>query len=210
MTNAPPLWPWLYPEPLLLASGSAARAAMLRAAGLAIETDPARIDERAVEAPLREAGLLATDHALALARAKALDVSRRHRGRWVLGADQTLDAADHPGVKAANRAEAQIFLKALSGRRHQLHSAAAIARDGVILFETIESAMLEMRTLNDAFIACYLDRTGDESMSSVGGYQIEAIGLNLFERVDGDHNVIVGLPLLPLLSFLRRIGAVAS
>lgn len=210
MTIPSSTWPWLHELPLLLASASATRAAVLRAAGLAIEPEPARIDERAIETPLRVAGVNAADRALALARAKALDVSQRHGGRLVLGADQTLDAAGHPGVKAANRAEAQAFLKALSGGAHALHSAAAIARDGAILFECVECAQLRMRRLDDAFITSYLDRTGDESMSSVGGYQIESIGLHLFDHIDGDHNVIRGLPLLPLLSFLRRIDAIAS
>lgn len=205
-----PAWPWLESKPLLLASGSAARAQLLRAAGIAIDIAPAIIDERAVEAPLRDAGVNAADRALALARAKALHVAAAHPGRLVLGADQTLDAAGHPGAKAADRAEAKRLLKILSGRAHQLHSAVAIAREGAILFCCVASARLQMRHLGDDYIEAYLDRTGDESLSSVGGYQIESIGAHLFERVDGDHSVILGLPLTPILSFLRRIGSVAS
>lgn len=203
-------WPWLDSSLLILASGSATRVAMLRAAGVALEQQKPDVDERAVEAPLRAAGVNAADRALALASAKALDVSQRHQNRLVLGADQTLEAADHPGVKARDRAEARVFLKALAGRKHSLHSAVAIARGGTILFQSVETARLRMRALNDHFIATYLDHVGDESLSSVGGYRIEAEGLNLFDRIEGDHDVILGLPLLSTLSFLRRIGALAS
>lgn len=203
-------WPWLLDEPLLLASGSATRAAMLEAAGLPIEARTPSTDERAVEAPLIAAGLTSPDRALALARAKAIDVSKGDPGRLVLGADQTLAASGHPGVKARDRAEARSFLASLAGAGHRLHSAAVVARGGVAIFACVESAELVMRSVSDSFIDAYLDRAGAESLSSVGGYRIEGLGAQLFGRVNGDHNVILGLPLFPVLSFLRRIGALAS
>ncbi|MBN9063460.1 MAG: hypothetical protein BGP06_09605 [Rhizobiales bacterium 65-9] len=203
-------WPWLLDAPLLLASGSATRAHMLEAVGLPIETRKPSTDERVIEAPLIAAGLGPADRALALARAKALSVSQDHPDRLVLGADQTLAAAGHPGVKARDRAEATAFLKGLCGAEHALHSAAVVARDGIAVFACVDSARLVMRQVSDGFIETYLDHVGDESMSSVGGYRIEGLGAQFFAHVSGEHNVILGLPLFPVLSFLRRIGALAS
>ena len=210
MTTGRTDWPWLADRPLLLASGSATRAAMLRAAGLPVETESADIDERALDEPLRAAGASAIDRALALARAKALDVARKYPGRLVLGADQTLAAPNHSGAKARDRAEARAQLQRLSGRAHRLHSAAALARDGAVLFACVETATLHMRALSSDFVDRYLDREGDAALTSVGGYRIEETGALLFDRIDGDHAVILGLPLLPLLAFLRRHGALAA
>ncbi len=209
MTGAGSSWPWLLTEPLILASGSATRAKMLRAAGLPVETDRPQTDERALEAPMRAAGIGAADRALALARAKALDVSRRRSGRLVLGADQTLDAAGHSGAKAENVAEARAQLRALSGRAHRLHAAATVARDGFPLFECTETAALAVRALDEAFIDAYLHRMGDDVLQSVGGYRFEELGRHLFSEVDGDQAVILGLPLKSVFGFLRRVGALA-
>ncbi|WP_342360106.1 Maf family protein [Terrarubrum flagellatum] len=209
MSDPSPPWPWLSPRPLILASGSGTRAAMLRAAGIRFEVVKPDVDERAIDRPLREGGVNAIDRALALARAKAQNASESNRGDVVLGADQTLEALDHPGTKAADRAEAKRFLQALSGQTHCLHSAAAFARDGSLLFSCVETATLRMRELSDDYIDAYLDHVGDDALSSVGSYRIEEFGAHLFERIDGDHDVILGLPLAQSLSFLRRIGWVA-
>jgi septum formation protein len=202
-------WPWLLREPLILASGSATRATILRGAGLSVETDRPATDERALEAPMRAAGLVAVDRALALARAKALEVSRRRPGRLVLGADQTLDAAGHSGAKASSIAEARAQLRTLSGRTHRLHAAAVVARDGLALLECVETAAATVRTLDEPFIDAYLDRMGDDVLQSVGGYRLEELGRHLFSDVDGDHAVILGLPLTSIFRFLRCIGALA-
>ena len=201
---------WRAGAALVLASASQTRAAMLRRAGIAIEIDAASIDERAMDDRMRRAGFLPADRALALARAKALAVTARHKGRIVLGADQTLEADGHAGIKARNRDEARAFLQALSGRRHMLHSAAVVARDGIVLFETIGSAALVMRSLSPAFLDAYLDEAGDAALDSVGGYRIEDQGIQLFESVTGDQSVILGLPLLPVLDWLRRAGALVA
>jgi septum formation protein len=214
MTTEPPAlpapsWPWLWPAPLILASGSSARAGLLRAAGLPLEIMRPDLDERALEAPLWAAGLGAADRALALARTKALAVAASHPGRLVLGADQTLDAPGHSGAKAATRAEARAQLAALSGRVHVLHSAAAIARDGTILFAAVATARLTLRAFDGDFLDAWLDRVGDDALESVGGYRIEGLGAHLVARIEGEHSVILGLPLTQLLAGLRGLGALA-
>jgi septum formation protein len=127
-------------------------------------------------------------------------------GRPVLGADQTLACGEQRFTKPADRGAAAIQLRTLRGRTHELHSALALVRDGAVLFECLQTARLTMRNLSDAFIENYLDMLGDAALSSVGAYQLEGIGVHLFERVEGDYFTILGLPLLPLLDFLRRQG----
>ncbi|MET0605267.1 MAG: Maf family protein [Beijerinckiaceae bacterium] len=210
MNTSLPAWPWLAPAPLILASGSATRAGMLRAALLPFEQVLPSIDERAIDEPLRAAGVVAADRALALARTKALAVAQLNRDSIVIGADQTLDALGHPGFKAETTAEARQYLLKLCGRAHRLHSAAAVARDGVIMFACVESATLTVRRCGEDFIDAYLAKAGQHSLSSVGGYRIEGEGVHLFDAIDGDHNVILGLPLLPVLAYLRRVGALAA
>jgi septum formation protein len=193
---------WLAPQPLVLASRSDIRGKILAAAGLRFEIRPSQINERAVEAKSGAADSAAV--ARHLARAKADAVAASLPGRLVLGADQTLARGAKRFGKPADRAEAADQLKALRGRTHELHSALALVRDKEIVFTCVDTARLIMRDFSDRFLNDYLDMAGDAAMNSVGGYQLEGIGIHLFERVEGDYFTILGLPLLPLLSFLRQ------
>ncbi len=191
---------------LILASRSAARKAMLEAAGLAITLDPADVDEGATKGRLLSEGADARAVAIALAGEKALAVSRRQPGRLVLGADQTLEQDGTLYDKAASLDEARARLKVFSGQTHQLHSGAAVARDGAVIWTLSDSASLKVRPLSDGFIDGYLARNEAAARSSVGGYWLEGEGAQLFERVEGDYFTVLGLPLLPLMGFLREIG----
>ncbi len=198
---------WRGDSPLILASQSRARQTLLGEAGIAFEAIPANIDERAVE---QSAALIAPgDIAAFLAREKALAISLSQAGRYVVGADQTLAVGDSLFTKPAGRSEAAQQLRALAGRVHELHSAVAVVRDGGILFEHESVARMTMRPLSDAEIATYLDEAGERVTTSVGAYQLEGLGVHLFERIEGDHFTILGLPLLPLLAFLRSQGLLA-
>ena len=193
---------WRGKAPLILASQSKARQSLLANAGLAFESESADIDERAIQ---QSSGLSAPDEiASLLAREKARVVSARYPGQYVIGADQTLALETRIFNKPAGRAQAADQLRALCGRCHELHAAIAVARDAKILFEHLAIARMTMRTLSDAEIETYLAEAGDAVTSSVGAYQLEGIGVHLFERIEGDHFTILGLPLLPLLAFLRR------
>ena len=196
---------WMPEEPLVLASGSSARAQMLEAAGIPFEIEKPTLDERAVEAPLSAAGADGAQIAAALAQAKALEVSARRPGRYVLGGDQTLQAGADLLSKPEGRTGARDHLRLLSGRSHQLHAAAALARDGQILLVMTDTATLSMRVLSEDFIATYLDVAGEAVLGSVGAYQIEGLGVHLFERIEGPHPVIMGLPLQPLITGLRNL-----
>jgi septum formation protein len=192
---------WRGKYPLILASQSRARQALLTNAGIGFEAVTAEIDERAVQ---QASGLSAPGEiASLLAREKALSVSARQPGKFVIGADQTLALGERLFSKPAGRAQAAEQLRALAGRSHELHSAVAVARDGKILFEAVAVAGMTMRRLGAAEIDVYLDEAGDAVTSSVGAYQLEGLGVHLFERIEGDHFTILGLPLLPLLAFLR-------
>jgi septum formation protein len=198
---------WLASQPLLLASRSAARLAMIEAAGIPVEVAAADIDERAVEA---SAGVSdATQTAIMLAQAKARAVGSQRPGRIVVGADQTLALGQQRFDKPPDRAAAREQLRALAGRSHELHSAVAVVRDQRVVFSHVETARLTMRALSDRLIDTYLDAVGPQALSSVGAYQLEKIGVHLFERIEGDHFTILGLPLLALLAFLRRDGYLA-
>lgn len=199
---------WRGREPLILASKSASRRALLEAARIPVEIASIDVDERALEAEAvgRGAWPAAIALALALARAKALAGSAKNPGRLVIGADQTLALGDERFHKPADRAVARAQIAHLAGKRHSLHSALAVALDGAFVFETVQSAHLTMRPLEDAALDAYLDAAGEAVLSSVGGYQLEGLGIHLFETVEGDHAVILGLPLLPLLGFLREHG----
>jgi nucleoside triphosphate pyrophosphatase len=199
---------WLGNAPILLASKSAARRALLTAAGIPFEAVAATIDERGLEAPLRKEGAGAT--AAHLARAKALAVAAANPDRLVIGADQVLALDGELFAKPRNLSEARAQLKRLSGRSHRLHSAVAVVRAGHVTFETVESATLTCRVFSADFIERYLATVGEQALASVGGYQIEALGIQLFERIEGDHTTILGLPLLPLLAFLRREGSLVG
>jgi septum formation protein len=192
---------WRGKYPLILASQSRARLALLANAGINFEAVPAEIDERAVQ---QASGLSAPgDIAAFLAREKALSVSSRQPGKFVIGADQTLALGDRLFSKPASRAQAAEQLRTLAGRSHELHSAVAVARDGKILFERADIARMTMRRLGEAEIEAYLNEAGKAVTTSVGAYQLEGLGVHLFQRVEGDHFTILGLPLLPLLAFLR-------
>jgi septum formation protein len=192
---------WRGKEPLILASQSRARQMLLANAGLRCEAVPADIDERAVQeasglsAPGEIAGLLA--------REKALAVSSLMPQRFVVGADQTLALGARLFSKPAGRAQAADQLRALAGNTHELHSAVAVAQGGKILFADLGVARMTMRRLGDSEIEAYLDQAGEAVTTSVGAYQLEGLGVHLFERIDGDHFTILGLPLLQLLAFLR-------
>jgi septum formation protein len=192
---------WRGTEPLILASQSRARQGLLANAGIAFEAIPADIDERAIQ----QASSLTSPGEIAamLARAKALAVASSHPGRFVIGADQTLTLGERLFSKPTGRGQAAEQLRALAGRSHELHSAVAVARDGEILFEHVSIARMTMRPLDDHAISAYLDAAGAAVTTSVGAYQLEGFGVHLFERIEGDHFTILGLPLLPLLEFLR-------
>jgi len=192
---------WLGKDPLILASQSRARQVLLANAGIAFEAIPADIDERAVQ---KASGLSApSEIAKLLAREKALWVSQRNPGRYIVGADQTLALGNRLFSKPAGLAAAAEQLRLLAGNSHELHSAFAVARDGKILFADVSIAKMTMRQLSESEIETYLDQAGDAVTTSVGAYQLEGLGAHLFERVEGDHFTILGLPLLPLLAFLR-------
>jgi len=193
---------WVAPQPMVLASRSDIRGKILAAAGLRFEIRSSHIDERAVQAKFGTADAAAV--ARHLARAKADAVATSLPGRLVLGADQTLARGSKRFGKPANRAEAAEQLQALRGRTHELHSALALVRDKEVVFACVDVASLTMRDFSERFLDEYLDMAGDAAMNSVGGYQLEGIGIHLFERVEGDYFTILGLPLLPLLAFLRQ------
>ena len=185
----------------MLASQSRARQTLLANAGIEFIAVPAEIDERAVQ----QASSLSApgDIAALLAREKALSVSMRRPNNFVIGADQTLALGTRLFTKPDSRAQAAEQLRMLAGNSHELHSAVAVARDGKILFESADMARMTMRRLGEAEIEAYLNEAGAAVTSSVGAYQLEGPGVHLFERVEGDHFTILGLPLLALLAFLR-------
>lgn len=195
---------------LVLASGSATRAALLRAAGLAPLIDPAAIDEDQTKAALRADGADPAAAATALADLKAQRVSRRRPGALVLGCDQLLDCDgawfDKPGDMAAARRQ----LLALRGRTHRLHCAAVAVRDGGRIWHQTAMAELTMRPFSESFLDSYLALAGEAVLGSVGAYQLEGPGVQLFSRVAGDWFTILGLPLLPLLGFLRDHGVLPT
>jgi septum formation protein len=199
---------WMADRPLILASQSRSRQTLLAAAGLMFEAMPAQLDERAVQADsgLKDPSAIAA----LLARAKAMEVSEKNPDRVVIGADQTLALGEKLFSKPAGRAQAAEQLQQLAGGTHQLCSAVAVVRDKEVLFETVSVARMTMRPLTADSIARYLDAAGPAVTTSVGAYQLEGIGVHLFERIDGDHFTILGLPLLPLLAFLRRAKLVAE
>lgn len=195
-------------EKIILASGSPFRKTLLVNAGVPVEAVPAEVDERALEAPLTDSGISPEDVALVLAEAKATEVSERKPGALVLGCDQTLSLGDKVFHKPADMEAARRHLLALSGKTHQLNSAVVLARDDAVLWRHVGVASLTMRKLDPAFIGRHLARVGAKALSSVGAYQIEGEGIQLFERVEGDYFTIVGLPLLPVLAKLRELGAI--
>ncbi|SHM90298.1 Maf-like protein [Roseibium suaedae] len=191
---------------LVLASGSRIRSDLLRNAGIDVTVDPAGIDERAVEAPLLAAGMLPEDLALILAEAKANDVSERRPGDLVIGADQVLAFEGRRYTKPEDMEAARRQLLAFSGHTHTLLSAVVLSLDGTAIWRHVSAAHLTMRDLTPAFVGRYLADAGEAALSSVGAYQLEGTGVQLFERIEGDYFTILGLPLLPLFAELRRLG----
>lgn len=198
---------WRERQPLILASQSAVRKSLLVNAGIAVETIPADIDERGIQqgSGLTDPGQIAA----LLAGEKAKFISAKSPGRYVVGADQTLALGERLFSKSENIAAAAAQIKTLSGQTHALHSAVSVAKDGAMLFSHVSVARMTMRFLTDSEIEAYITEAGDAVMSSVGAYQLERTGVHLFERIDGDHFTILGLPLLPLLGFLRSRNLLA-
>jgi septum formation protein len=193
---------------LILASGSAARQRLLRSAGVAVTVDPARVDEASIIESLQVEGARPRDVADLLAELKVLQVSGRHPGALVVGADQVLSLGKELFQKPGNLAGAREQLRRLRGRTHVLSSAVAVARDGSVVWRIVQEAQLTMREFSDAFLESYLAEAGGDILGSVGGYHVEGLGLQLFSRVEGDTFTIQGLPMLPLLDFLRTHGMV--
>ena len=198
---------WLADQPLILASQSKVRRALIEAAGIPVETRPAHLDERAIESRVRGGP---GEVALTLAREKARTVAAMSDATYVVGCDQTLALGERRFSKPADRAAAREQLKAMRGRPHALHSAVAVCRNGGVTFAEVAVARLTMRSFSDDFLEAYLDDAGANVTASVGAYQLEGIGIHLFEKIEGDHFTILGLPLLPLLAHLRHQGVLAA
>jgi septum formation protein len=198
---------WRSDKPLLLASRSASRQMLLKDAGIPFEAVPADLDEREIQenSKLTKPGEVAS----LLAELKALHIANHFHLRWILGADQTLSLGDKIFSKPASHKDAFKQLKQLAGKTHELHSALAIVRHDKPVWRSVTVARLTMRVLSDAQIEKYLDAAGEKVTTSVGAYQLEGLGVHLFENIEGDHFTILGLPLLPLLDFLRGQGLLA-
>lgn len=195
---------------VVLASGSAARAKMLRDAGVVVQAQPVALDEEAVRESCQAEGMDAAAAAVTLAWMKAERASRKFPGALVIGADQMLDLNGEWLEKPATREGLRAQLLKLRGRRHELISAVVAVKDGERLWHTVERARLTVRPFSDAFLTWYLETAGEAVLSAVGGYHLESVGSQLFSRVEGDYFTVLGLPLLPLLGFLREHGVVTS
>ena len=195
-------------ERLILASKSAARRSMLEGAAVPFTVHVADVDEDAIKARLADHD--AADLAVELARAKALVMSRHHEDAWVLGADQTLAFDGGRVSKAKSLEAARARLAQMRGRSHQLHSGAALARNGQIVWSGVDTATLTMRDFSDAFLDSYLATEGEGLLACVGSYRLEGMGSQLFEAVEGDYFTVLGLPLWPVLAELRRAGVLMS
>ena len=195
---------------LILASASAARAALLRAAGVAIEIDPAAIDEDAIKAELRRQGIESGPAAEQLAMSKAIAVSARHPNHLVLGADQILICEGGWFDKPADPVAARSQLEMLAGKTHELVTGVAVVRDRAPLWRMSARARLTMRAMGSEGLDAYLAAAGAEVLGSVGAYRLEGLGAQLFDHIEGDFFTILGLPLLPVLAFLRREGILAA
>lgn len=200
---------WRGDAPLILASGSATRRQLLEAAGLPVEVIRPDVDERTIEADVLAMGRLPAGVAAALADAKAQSVSPQHPGRIILAADQMLVCEGRPFHKPEGTVAAERQIAMLAGRKHELTSAFTLARDGEIIGRGTSSAVLVMRPLTSDFIRDYVALAGEAATTSVGGYQLEGLGIHLFETIEGDHSTILGLPMLSLLATLRELDLVA-
>lgn len=195
-------------ERLILASRSAARRTMLEQAGVAFACEDAGVDEDAIKHALGDADPAGL--AVELARAKALSVSRRDPEAWVLGADQTLAFDGGLVSKAPSLEAARARLMAMRGRSHQLHSGAALAHKGDVVWSGVDTATMRVREVSDAFLDGYLAAEGEALLACVGSYRLEGLGAQLFEAMEGDYFTVLGLPLWPVLTELRRAGVLAT
>jgi septum formation protein len=197
---------------LILASGSAARRTLLEAAGLNFDVIPANIDEGKIRDDIvgATANVEGSDIASVLAAEKARLVSIEHPSALVVGADQVLTLGGRFFSKAENLVEAREILSMLRGRTHELVSAVALARNGEVHWQTSTTAEMTMRSFSDEFLGCYLEKMGERALQIVGCYEIEGLGVQLFEDIDGDHFTILGIPLLELLARLRHEGMVTA
>ena len=196
---------------LILASQSAGRLAMLRATGLSVEAHPSSVDEDSIKKAMVDQGAKARDIADALAEAKAVKVSRKFPGELVLGCDQVLVTADGKLLdKPLGADDAKVHLRMLSGSTHRLISAAVICENGAPVWRAVDTAQMTMRTLSDAFIEQYLAQYWQQIRHCVGCYRIEAEGAQLFSAVSGSYFTVIGLPLLPVLDYLRVRRVLAS
>ena len=196
---------------LILASGSASRRAMLENAGVAFDIERPNVDEDAAKASLVAAGTSPRDTADALAQLKAVKISARHPRALVLGSDSVVELDDGRMLdKPVDRADAAAHLRLLSGKRHKLHSAAVIAEGGRPVWRDVDTATVFVRQLSDGFIETYLDGEWPAIAGCVGCYQVEGAGAQLFARIDGSQFTILGLPLLPVLDYLRVRGVLTS
>lgn len=195
-------------KPLILASQSPFRRALMENAGLTFKAIAAEIDERAIEVELERLSPSPSETALHLAEAKARTVGATNPGCLVIGSDQTLSLGDRVFHKPADLEDAREHLAALSGKTHALNSGVVIVADGEVKWRHVSTARLTMRPLTEVFMDRYLARVGDKVLGSVGAYQMEGEGIQLFEGIDGDYFTIIGLPMLPLLAQLRAMGAI--
>ena len=204
------------PQKIILASGSAVRATLMRSACIPFEQVPADIDESILKQQLENDPASHTEHgagaaiALALARAKAELVSASNPHALVIGADQVMTLGTACYDKPKDMAEARARLQQFRGQAHVLHAGVALALDGKTIWHHYQPSHLTMRTFSDAFLDDYLKRAGEGVLASVGAYQLESIGAQLFDKIDGDYFSILGLPMLPLMDELRRHGAIAT
>jgi septum formation protein len=194
--------------PLILASASKIRRTVLENAGLEFTVEAAAVDEDEIKRAMQASGATAERAAQALAETKANRVSARHDGALVLGCDQMLDLDGTWFDKPLDRAHAFAHLKAFSGRAHRLVCGAVVSRNGARIWHHVAVAQLSVRPLSDDFINAYLDAAGPAVFASVGAYQLEGLGAQLFTRIEGDYFTVLGLPLLPILGFLRSHGIV--
>lgn len=193
---------------LVLASASPFRRELMENAGLEFHWEAARINERAIEQPLEQSGATPDEVALALAAAKGLDVSSRHAQALVIGCDQTLSLGSRVYHKPRDLHEAEEHLRSFSGKTHRLNSAIALVQNGEVIWQHVSHALLTARELSDNFLRNHLHRVGEKALTSVGAYQLEGEGIQLFEKIEGDYFTILGLPMLPLLNKLRELGVI--
>ncbi|MGV1916662.1 Maf-like protein [uncultured Agrobacterium sp.] len=193
---------------LILASASASRQMLMRNAGLTFSSIPAQIDERAIDTKLEQDGAAPEVIALELAKAKAIAVSLLHPEAFVIGSDQTMSLGDRIYHKAKDMAQAHANVLSLSGKTHRLNCGVALAKNGAVIWDTVSIAKMTVRELSADYVSRYLERSGSQVLSSVGAYQLEGEGIQLFSSIEGDYFTILGLPLLPLLAQLRELRVI--